>query len=70
MKCSPKIWKKFDKRQKLLWKAFYNRFRAELRTSNGVGGRPYMSRPQNDVIAHNLACEAVWVEAKELELYE
>lgn len=63
MKCSPKIWKKFTKRQKLLWKAFYDRFVAEMKA-----GPNFVNRIP--VVAHNLACEAVWVEAKELELYE
>ena len=61
MKCSPKIWKKFTKRQKLLWTAFYKGFSSKLKM---------MSVISKEVIAHNLACEAVWVEAKELELYE
>lgn len=63
MKCAPKIWKKFKPRQKRLWHAFYKRFLVELNVlKDGSRNCP--------VIAHNLACEAVWVEANELGLYE
>lgn len=61
MKCAPKIWKKFTKRQKLLWTAFYKGFYSQLKMMSILG---------KEVIAHNLACEAVWVESDEVGLYE
>jgi len=63
MKCSPKIWRKFSPLEKLIWKDMYEAFIFE------VNFPPEWMRTEDkkkrEVVAHNLACEAVWT----LQLY-
>ncbi len=49
--CSAQIWRKFSKEQQKWYKQFYNVFEIELNC---------LSKIDNAVKAHNLACLVVW----------
>lgn len=58
MKCSPKIWAKFNKTEKELWTLFYKIFAEENNFHTDWVGKEF--KKQREVTAHNLACQVVW----------
>lgn len=72
LECAPKIWKKLSEQQQKAWSFLNDRFVTELDilTTHGpdihghhvpvVGGCTNIA-----VVAHNLACEAVWELARQ-----
>ena len=63
--CAAKIWKKFLVADKNLWLALYERFLVKENyppyLSRVVAGAGPKDKDMIEVIAHNLACEAVWL---------
>lgn len=56
--CAPKIWKKFDDREKKMWMKFYVAFTEDYNFHSDWVDKKY--RAQQLVTAHNMACQAVW----------
>lgn len=55
-KCSSAIWKKFNEDEKAFWQLFYDAF---CKMEN-LPTKIKMTDEQIDVLAHNMACQAVW----------
>jgi len=58
MKCSPQIWKKFSPLEKLIWQDMYESFLIEPNYPPEWNGKE--NAKKREVVAHNLACEALW----------
>ena len=59
-KCSAPIWKKFTKEKKAYWQLFYDAFWLKEALPTGVE----FTDDQMNVLAHNMACQAVWAMLK------
>lgn len=52
--CAPAIWKKYSEPQRKIWNGFYEAF-------NSSPNYPEkLTATEIEIIAHNLACRAVW----------
>lgn len=52
--CAPKLWKKFNPAERELWMVFFQTFLKGESYPECIGDET------RQVIAHNLACEAIW----------
>lgn len=64
-KCSPAIWKKFSRAEKVLWNDLYRMFLFPENFHTDWVGKEFAK--QRHVVAHNLACETVWYLAQYFE---
>ena len=55
-KCAPALWGKMSKIEQTLWADFYETFIFEGNFPPG-----WEDEKKRDVVAHNLACQAVWL---------
>ncbi len=57
-KCSPKLWKKLSPAEQALWKEYFSLFSGSFNFPDAWSDKS--SKEQREVVAHNLACQAVW----------
>ena len=60
IEAAPRIWKKMAATQKSWFVVFYNHFLEELIILSQMGKKAPTVSGDLEVVAHNLACEAVW----------
>lgn len=58
-KCSPAIWKKFTAIEKKCWTEMYEAFLIPMNFHADWEDKKF--KKQQEVTAHNMACDAVWV---------
>ena len=63
--CAPKIWKKLSVPQQDLWCTLNSKFYYELEILSKCGKKEQTVSGNLAVVAHNLACEAVWELARQ-----
>lgn len=63
MKCSPKIWAKFNPLQRKVWTDMYESFIFEHNFPPDFEGTA--NKKNREVVAHNLACNVAWA----IEIY-
>ena len=66
-KCAPKIWNKLSAAQQALWVELRNIFINEMIVLNQIRSKrkPLIIEGDFEVVAHNLALEAVWELARQ-----
>lgn len=66
VKCAPKIWNKLSSAQQVLWVDLRNIFISEMIVLNQIRSKkPLIIEGDFEVVAHNLALEAVWELARQ-----
>ena len=58
MKCASKLWNKFSPAEQKMWSILAEKFNLEVNFPPMLTGK--CLAPEREIIAHNMACQAVW----------